>query len=327
MITMTAVDVERLLTLESLIPAIEAAHREHALGGASAPAPLMLSSASTDTHVLAMAASSAHLGRSVVKTMTDTPSNVTRGISTQRSTILLLDDAEGTPLALVDGVSVTRLRTAATSAVATSLLARAGARTLTLLGAGALAPLHARAICLVRDIDRITIWNRGRERAEALADALRRDGRDVRVAETPEAAVRDGDVICTLTPSADPVLAGRWLSPGQHLNVVGAPPRADHREVDGVAMSRSRVVVDSVANTMAKSGDALLALAEGAIHQESLTTELGEVAAGLKPGRRSADDITLFNSLGMGLQDLAATDLLYREATRDSSLPRLALRA
>lgn len=124
----------------------------------------------------------------------------------------------------------------------------------------------------------------------------------------------------TLTPAAEPILRGEWLAAGQHLNVVGAPPRVDHREVDGVAMARADVVVDSVANTLAKSGDALLALAEGAITHADLDVELGQVIAGTKPGRRSSEAITLFNSLGMGLQDLAAADIVYRAATAAASL-------
>jgi alanine dehydrogenase len=120
--------------------------------------------------------------------------------------------------------------------------------------------------------------------------------------------------VCTLTPAREPVVLGSWLRPGQHVNAVGAPPRPDHREVDGEAMRRARVVVDSHPNVMAKSGGVLLAIAEREITEDDVRTELGEVIVGAQVGRSSADDITLFESVGVGLQDLATAELVIARA-------------
>ena len=220
----------------------------------------------------------------------------------------------GECVALLDGRAITAMRTAAASAVATDHLARRSASVLGLVGAGNLAIEHVHAIAAVRDVGTIVVWTR----SDATSKAFRAgtEGLDipVRSVASAEAVVAEADIVCTLTPSREPVLLGSWLRPGQHVNAVGAPPRSDHREVNGEAMRRARVVVDSHPTVMAKSGGVLLAIAEGAITEDDVRTELGQVIAGSAPGRTSEADITLFESVGVGLQDLATAELVVARA-------------
>lgn len=227
--------------------------------------------------------------------------------------ITVLDRELGSPVALLHGGVPTRVRTAAASAVATRALAREDSRVLGLVGAGGLAREHVEALRGVRDWDRLVIWSRTRERAAALADSLEWSG-GIDVVDSCESVFERADTICTLTPSVSPIVRGEWLRPGQHLNVVGARPRADEREVDALTMSRSSVWVDDQATARSKSGDLMLAVAEGALSLDDVVGTLGEVLAGVRPGRTSPQQITLFDSVGIGAQDLAIADLLVREA-------------
>jgi alanine dehydrogenase len=241
------------------------------------------------------------------------PDNSARGLPTQRSMIVVLDREDGAPVALLHGGVPTRVRTAAASAVATRALAREDSRVLGLVGAGGLAREHVEALRGVRDWNRLVIWSRTPVRAKALADSLEWDGA-IEVVEDCASVFAQADAICTLTPSVTPIVRGDWLRPGQHLNVVGARPRPDEREADSVTMARSSVWVDDMATAETKSGDLMLAVAEGALTLQDVVGTVGQVLAGLRPGRTSPDQITLFDSVGIGAQDLAIADLLVREA-------------
>jgi ornithine cyclodeaminase/alanine dehydrogenase len=232
----------------------------------------------------------------------------------QRSTIVVTSSRTGECVALLDGRAITAVRTAAVSAVATDHLARRSASVLGLVGAGNLAIEHAHAIAAVRDIEKIVVWTRSAATLEAFRAATEGLGISIQPAASAEAVVSEADIVCTLTPSRDAVVFGSWLRAGQHVNAVGAPPRPDHREVDSDAMKRARIVVDSHSTAMAKSGGVLLAIAEGAITEDDARTELGHVIVGAREGRSSDDDITLFESVGMGLQDLAAAQLVIARA-------------
>jgi ornithine cyclodeaminase/alanine dehydrogenase len=208
------------------------------------------------------------------------------------------------------------MRTAAASAVATRYLAREDAATLGLIGAGALAREHLAAIVRVREISRVVVWSRTDVSAARFADDMRTAHPNLAIepAATPKDVVTAADIVCTLTPSRLPIVMGEWFTPGLHVNAVGAPPRADHREIDATGMARARVVVDSVATALHESGDALMAIAEGAITAEDVSTELGEVIVGAKPGRTGPGDVTLFNSVGIAMQDLAIGALILERA-------------
>ncbi|ELB90860.1 ornithine cyclodeaminase, partial [Rhodococcus wratislaviensis IFP 2016] len=261
-----------------------------------------------------MVAAAQSAGAAAVKMLVDLPGNASRGLPVQRSAVLVASADTGECEALLDGRLITAVRTAAASAVATKHLAHRGSRVLGLVGAGTLAVEHARAITRVSDVETVLVWSRSDATVEEFRSRTEDLGISVKPMDSPEAVTRSSDVLCTLTPSRDPIVRGAWFGEGLHVNAVGAPPRADHREIDGEGMRRARVVVDSVATTMTKSGETLLALAEGAISEGDVAVELGDVIVGRTVARTSDRDITLYNSVGIGLQDLAAARILIDRA-------------
>jgi alanine dehydrogenase len=313
MIVLTASQLEALVDRPATEQAVAQIFADIARGAAHQPPPTSMSTnASTGRYVL-MAALSDTTGTAAVKLLADVPDNSARGLPTQRSMIVVLDREDGAPVALLHGGVPTRVRTAAASAVATRALAREDSRVLGVVGAGRLAREHVEALQGVRDWNRLVIWSRTPASAKALADTLEWDGA-IEVVDDCTAVFAEADAICTLTPSVTPIIRGDWLRPGQHLNVVGARPRPDEREVDSATMARSSVWVDDMATAETKSGDLMLAVGEGALTLQDVVGTVGEVLAGLRPGRTSADQITLFDSVGIGAQDLAIADLLVREA-------------
>jgi thiomorpholine-carboxylate dehydrogenase len=230
-----------------------------------------------------------------LKAVTFYPSNVERGIPTHMATIFLVDSQTGTPLAVMDGRLITEMRTAAVSAAATKLLAPPDAKVLAILGSGVQARSHVEALRLVREFDTIRVWSPTPEHAKRFAQEIGATAMPV------EAAVRDADVIVTVTSSKAPVLEGDWLKPGCHVNAIGAC-RPDWRELDDNAMTNV-VVVDSREGASKESGDVILSGAK-------IYAELGEALAGKLPTR--ANETTIFKSLGMAVQDIAAALLVYR---------------
>ena len=232
-----------------------------------------------------------------LKAVTFYPSNAERGIPTHMATIFLVDPETGTPLAIMDGRLITEMRTAAVSAAATKLLAPPDSKILAVLGSGVQARSHVEALRLVRNFDTIRIWSPTKEHAAQFAKEI-----GARSMSTEE-AVRGADVVVTATNSKTPVLKGSWLKPGCHVNAVGAC-RPDWREMDDDAMANV-VFVDSREGAMKESGDILLSGAK-------IYAELGEALAGKTPSR--ASETTIFKSLGMAVEDIAAALLVYRSA-------------
>ena len=236
-----------------------------------------------------------------LKAVTFYPSNAERGMPTHMATIFLVHPETGTPLAIMDGRLITEMRTAAVSAAATKLLAARDAKILAILGSGVQAHSHAEALRLVRDFEEIRVWSPTRERAERFAKEIGAK------AMSAEEAVRGADVIVTATNSKAPVLRGSWLKPGCHVNAVGAC-RPDWRELDDEAMSNV-VFVDSREAALKESGDVILSGAK-------IYAELGKALAGKVPPR--AKDTTIFKSLGMAVEDIAAALLVYRSVKTTS---------
>lgn len=307
-------EISALLDRTLVFDAVEQALADLSTGSAQNPAPSSMI-AVDDGRVIPMVAQSDVSERAIVKVLSDLPGNRSRGLPRQRSTMLVTSTRTGECVAVLDGRAITAIRTAAASAVATKHLARAESSVLGVVGAGNLAIEHVRAIHRIREVSEIVAWSR----SEATVDKFRSGIEDldvkVRTTHSVEQVAAESDVICTLTPSVEPVLFGRWLAAGTHLNVVGAAPRPDEREVDGEAMARSRVIVDSRSTALSKSGDAMLAIAEGAIDAATIDVELGDVIAGRKDGRSSDTEITLFDSTGIGLEDLAVAHLVIERAT------------
>jgi thiomorpholine-carboxylate dehydrogenase len=236
-----------------------------------------------------------------LKAVTFYPTNTERGIPTHMATIFLVDPETGTPLAIMDGRLITELRTAAVSAAATKLLALPGSEILAILGSGVQARSHVEALRLVRQFEEIRVWSPTQEHVRQFAEEV--GGRAV----SAEEAVRGADVVVTVTSSKTPVLKGSWLKPGCHVNAIGAC-RPDWRELDDDAMANV-VFVDSREGALKESGDVILSRAK-------IYAELGEALAGKIPPR--ANETTIFKSLGMAVEDIAAAMLVYRSVTKES---------
>ncbi len=243
-----------------------------------------------------------------LKAICVTPDNPTRGLDAHQGTVTLFDGETGVPRAILDASAVTAIRTAAVSAVATGLLARADARTLAILGAGVQGRAHLEALAPVRGFEEVRVYAPTRAHAQALADQAGLAHAVVSVAASAEDAVRGADVVVAATSAREPVLARSWLKPGAHLNAVGAStPRA--REIDTATVAASALFCDSRESLRNEAGEFQLAVREGAIPgEEHVRAELGEVLAGSAPGRRDDTELTLFRSLGIAVEDLAAAE-------------------
>ena len=240
-----------------------------------------------------------------LKAVTFYPSNAERGIPTHMATIFLVDPETGAPLAIMDGRLLTEMRTAAVSAAATKLLASPDTTILAILGSGVQARSHAEALRLVRNFEEIRVWSPTREHTKQFAEEIGA------IAVSAEEAVRGADVVVTVTNSKKPVLKGSWLKSGCHVNAIGAC-RPDWRELDDEAMANI-VFVDSREGAMKESGDVILSGAK-------IYAELGEALAGKIPAR--SNETTVFKSLGMAVEDIAAAMLVYR-AFRKGTRPSI----
>jgi ornithine cyclodeaminase len=232
--------------------------------------------------------------------------------------LMVLYDADGlVPQAVLCGATVTALRTAAVSALATSALARPDASVLAILGAGEQAAAHIPALMAVRPFSKIVIWARRPEQAEALAATLRVPA-EIALAPSAQQAVAGADVICTVTSAKEPILHGEWLAPGTHVNLVGSSS-ADAREADDALVQRSRFFVDYIPSTLDQAGEFLHAKAAGLVDDTHIVAELGAVLDGAANGRRDAGEITVYKSLGIAAQDVVTARQVYRAACAEGS--------
>ncbi|GAC1335919.1 MAG: ornithine cyclodeaminase family protein [Chloroflexota bacterium] len=289
-------EVRRLLRMDEVIPAMERALAAFSRGTVVQPVRTMVP---VSEHQGFLALMPAYTGTALgAKLVAFYPHNA--HVPTHHAIIQLFRPETGEPLVTMDGRVITEVRTAAVSAVATSYLARRDARVLAILGAGVQARSHLEALRLVRTFREIRVWSP--RRAEAFAREF-----GLRAALSAEEAVRGADVVVTATTSQTPVLCGEWLSPGAHVNAIGAP-RPDWRELDDEVLRRARLYVDSREAAVAESGDVIAAGAE------SIVDEIGAVINGTAPGRESADDVTVFKSLGLAVEDVVTAELVYRHA-------------
>ena len=283
-----------LLRMEEVIPAMERALAAFSSGKVVQPTRVMVPVAEHEGFLGLMPAyTGSALG---TKLVTFYPHNTE--VPTHHATILLFKPETGEPLVTMDGRLITEVRTAAVSAVATDHLARSDASVLAIIGSGVQARSHLEALRLVRGFREVRVWSPRRARVFA-------EEHGVRAAASAEEAVRGADVVVTATTSPTPVLSGEWLSPGAHINAVGAP-RPDWRELDDEVLRRAKVYVDSREAAMKESGDVIAA--------REVLAEIGEVISGAEQGRRSAEEVTLFKSLGLAVEDVATAELVYRNA-------------
>jgi alanine dehydrogenase len=251
------------------------------------------------------------------KVITVFPENRAAGLESHQGSVLLHETQTGKPLAIVHAGAVTAIRTAAVSALATRILAQDSASRLALLGSGTQARTHLEAMLAVRPIIRVKVWSRTPGNARAFAQAAAAEhGIEIETTESAREAVRDAEIVCTLTAATAPVLEGAWLEPGMHVNAVGSsvPP---FRELDSAVVERSHIFVDNRECVLNEADDLRVPIAEGAIGTDRILGDLAELAAGTVRGRTSDADITLFKSVGMAIEDVAAARELYRRAVRE----------
>jgi ornithine cyclodeaminase/alanine dehydrogenase-like protein (mu-crystallin family) len=291
--------IRRLLRMEDVIPAMERALADFSNGTVVQPLRQIVPIAD---HGGLLGVMPAYTGDALgVKLVTFYPENPNRhGLPTHLATILLFKPETGEPIASMDGRLITEVRTAAVSAVATKYLARADASVLAIIGTGVQAGSHLDALRLVRRFDEVRVWS-----PRNAGDFARRFG--VRATVSAEEAVRGADVVVTATTSKTPVISGEWLSLGVHINAVGAAGRPEWREIDDETLRRcARVYVDARELALSEYGDAIAA--------REIYAELGEVVTGAKLGRASAEEITLFKSGGLAVEDVVTAELIRRKA-------------
>jgi ornithine cyclodeaminase/alanine dehydrogenase-like protein (mu-crystallin family) len=251
-----------------------------------------------------------------IKVISVFPDNSKFDLGSHQGAVLLFEVDHGQLIAIMDARAITAIRTAAVSGIATRALAREDASELAILGAGEQALTHLDAMCLARPIRRVRVWSRSDERTRRFARiASERSDTEVEAVPSAREAVRGAAIVCTVTASRDPVLRGEWLDSGTHINAVGASlPIA--RELDSEAVRRAKLFVDRRESAISEAGDFLIPKREGIITESHIMGELGELLLGRIPGRRSADEITLFKSLGLAIEDVAAAQHVYAQAVR-----------
>jgi ornithine cyclodeaminase/alanine dehydrogenase-like protein (mu-crystallin family) len=308
-----AEDIRRALPMREAIEAMRAAFIAFSEGRAHIPQRLSISIPEQEGITLVMPGyvPPDALGLKVVSVFSRNPA---RGLPTLSALVVMLDPETGAPAALLDGAFLTAWRTGAASGLATDLLARPDAESLALIGAGAQARTQLLAVAAVRSLRRVRVYSRTPARAQALIEEMQgQEGipQDIAVAPTPEAAVAEADIVCTATNSSVPVFDGQALRPGTHINAIGSFT-LEMRELDEETFRRAaRVVVDSRAAALAEAGEVVWAIRQGILREADLV-ELGEIAAGRRPGRERPEEITLFKSVGLAVQDLVAAQRVWQ---------------
>lgn len=307
-------EAEELLTMADCIDAMEQTLRDISAGHTAMLQRSMMPQPKGNKFAL-MAADNQQQGICGVKAIVF-PGAEARANGTNQGIVPLFDGNTGALLAIVDAECITAVRTAASSAAAARILAREDSETLAILGAGRIGRLHIQAVRQARPIRRVLVWNRTPERAEQCCRwAKEAFGLEAVVCREARQAAEQADIICTVTQAKEPILQGEWLKPGAHINAVGAcAPNA--RELDTLAVQRSRIYLDQREAALRDGGDLAIPLAEGRLPMENIVGEVGQVLLGQIPGRRSPEEITLFESVGIAVEDLAAAYLIYQKACR-----------
>jgi ornithine cyclodeaminase/alanine dehydrogenase-like protein (mu-crystallin family) len=305
-------DVRAALRPEACADAMAAVLAEHARGGSYMPLRSVMMPPDAAGFLGLMPSWRGRLPDSAavfaLKAICIVPTNPARGLDAHQGLVTLFDGETGQPSAILDASAITEIRTAAVTAVATRVLSRPDARTLAILGAGTQARAHLAALLPVREFEQVRVYAPTEAHARALVEQAGDTGAELSVAPSAQDALRDADVVVTATSSREPVLRRGWLKPGAHLNAVGAStPRA--RELDTATVAASALFCDSRESLRHEAGEFQLAVAEGLIvGEEHVRAELGEVLAGTAPGRRDTAELTLFRSLGLAIEDLAAAE-------------------
>jgi ornithine cyclodeaminase/alanine dehydrogenase-like protein (mu-crystallin family) len=326
MLTLNESDLRSVLSMRDVIAAVESGFRALARGDANVPERLRLDVPGPKGVLLEMPAFAdldgvGALGTKIVSVFGQ---NAQRGLEIVQAVYLLLDSETGVPLLLMDGRFITAIRTAATSAVATKLMAVSGPKRLAVFGAGVQAQFHIEAMIEVAELQRVMIVPRTADKAVALAERVRSvHGLPCQVVSS-EKAVATADLICTCTSSPTPLFDGKLLNAGTHINSVGAFTPST-RELDTQAVRRARVIIDAASAAGREAGEILIPISEGAIDAGHVKGTLAEVVSGKIAGRESPCEITLFKSCGFAIEDLVTAKLAYSRAVATGAGKRIDL--
>lgn len=248
-----------------------------------------------------------------IKVITVFHANSETGLPSHQGIVILFDAKNGTPLMFFDALEITAIRTAAASAVATKVLSRKNSSTLAIIGSGEQAKRHIESILLVRNIKQVYLWSRNPQNAKELAEkTISKYSIPVTTTATVKEAIMNADIVCTVTASKEPVVAGEWIAAGTHINAVGSSVRSA-RELDTAAIIKSKLFADRYESLFNEAGDFLIPRNEGIVTDEDVKAEIGEVLLGIKKGRESDDEITLFKSLGIAAEDIFSAYHIYEK--------------
>ena len=311
---LSSTDLRRALPMPAAIETMKEAFVELSAGRVTMPTRAHIDVPDHDGTALFMPSYGARFGRIGVKIVNVFGANGARGLPAIQGLVCLFDSETGTPLALLNGTHLTALRTGAASGAATDVLARADASTAAILGAGVQGRTQLEAVCAVRPIRKAWVYDVRPEAAEAFAEEMGAAlGAEVTAVSSARQAVREADVICAATVSVRPVFADADLAPGTHINAIGSyQPHV--QEIPAETMQRALVVVDHRASALTETGDLIIPIEQGLMQDSDVHAELGEIVAGQVPGRTSEDEITLFKSVGVAIQDLAAATRALEQA-------------
>ena len=299
--------------MKESIDAVENAFRELALGTAVMPTRLSVSLPVNEGWLGVMPAFLTHAKSLTTKIVTVYPNNTTQHDLPNVLALIILNDVEtGQVEAVMEGAYITAIRTGAVAGVATKHLARKNATNLGIFGCGVQARTQLEAVCQVRDISTVRVYDSDRDRMRSFLSKSSTK-MNITPADNPQEVVRGSDIIVTATTSATPVFNGLDVKPGTHINAIGAFT-PDTRELDDQTISKAKIVVDSLAAALEEAGDIVIPVSRGIIRREDIWAELGEITSGSKPARTSDDELTVFKSVGLGIQDAAVARLVFEKA-------------
>jgi len=305
---LTTEDIKKALPMVHAIAAMKEAYAQLSSGQASVPLRSHIDVTQHDGITFFMPALLHNTQDMAVKIVSIFPRNLERGLATISALVIALNPETGQPIAVMEGASLTAIRTGAASGAATDLLAQADARSVAIFGSGVQARTQLEAVCTVRPIEQVSVFSLDNPGAKAFVDEMAGRGlipKQITIVENPSAAIAEADVICTATTSSTPVFDGKELKPGTHINAVGSFT-PDMQEIDTETVKKALVIVDSRKAALAETGDLIIPIEQGEISAEWIHAELGEIVTGRKPGRTGADQITLFKSVGIAAQDAIA---------------------
>jgi alanine dehydrogenase len=312
----SASDVRTALPMDRAIEAMRGAMKEISTGEVQVPLRTHIKLPKHGADVLCMPCYSQRLDQISLKIITLHPENAERGLPFIQATVMLVDAERGTPLAVMSGAALTAIRTGAVSGVATDLLARPEASRVAIFGSGIQAATQLEAVCTVRDIKHVIVYDTDHMRAVKFAERMSKQlNVEVVAADTPSSALADADIVCTATTSRKPVFEDSDVAPGMHINAIGVY-KHNEREIPAATVARAVVVVDEYEAAWQEAGELIMAHEEGVIQKDHVRAELGEILAGSKKGRTSADEITFFKSVGIANQDLSAAHAVLARGTR-----------